>query len=165
MTGPSAGPNRMATESEENGRPPVLLSCAASIAAASGTAPPDASRSTCASADSDSERPGRRMDFSVTLRLPGSAIVGERRRTSIIRATWSLGSSWGIVAVGFVGELLWRGECGFDDEGARDARDGSATRTIHQHLLAGGSLFAMDLSVMWGTMPPISSPLRFCRRA
>jgi hypothetical protein len=34
-----------------------LLSCAASIAAASGTTLPDASRSTCASADSDSERP------------------------------------------------------------------------------------------------------------
>jgi hypothetical protein len=33
--------------------------------------------------------------------------------------------------------------------------------SINQDLFFGGSSFAIDSSVMWGTMPPISSALRF----
>ena len=139
VTGPSAGPNRMAT--------------------GSGSAAP-ASGAIVASAESDRLRPGRRMLFSVTLRLPGRARVGARRSTSIMRAMWSPGSSVGAAGVGSSVR-----ECGVGR--VASTTKGPVTRVmlsislgaIHEHSSAGGSLLAMDLRVICGTMPPISSPL------
>ncbi len=169
VTAPWGGPNRIATGRAAKGSALVLRSCATCTASARVAAPPAAWPSTTASADRLSVLAGRRTLRSTTLIPPGRRMEGARRRTSIMRATWSpgvspgSGAAWalasasGLCAVGRTASTT----NGPETRVTPSSTSGRSTSTSS----ASGSLLAMDLRVTCGTMPPTSSPLRFWRRA